>query len=59
MTFLEVDAELKIFLHDRFVDLVPLSMFLTLDDIVKRIKRPLGLSHIQKLCKNVQKCVDS
>ena len=37
MTFLQVDTQLEIKLHNRLVDLLPCSVSLTLNDIIEHI----------------------
>ena len=47
----EIHAELQVLEHDGLVDLLPCSMLLTFDDIVKNIQGWLLLANLQELCR--------
>lgn len=52
MALAEIHAELQVLEHDGLVDLLPCSVFFTLDDIVQNIQGWLLLANLEELCIN-------
>lgn len=51
VTLPKIHTELQVFEHDGFVDLLPCSMFLALDDIIQHIQGWLLLTNLEELCR--------
>lgn len=46
----EIHTELQVLEHNRLVDFLPCSMFLTLDDIIQNVQGWLLLANLKEFC---------